>query len=80
MLFELVDLWCLTHIPEDYISILKALYCRMTTRTKDPNTEGMRTVWIKQEEIGEAQGCKVKSILGSAHEVEEEEERRAGGG
>jgi hypothetical protein len=25
-------LWCLTHIPADYASILNALYCRMTVR------------------------------------------------
>jgi len=47
-LFELVDLWLLTHIPDDFVNTLKAMYVRMTIREDTPH--GKRTRWRTEED------------------------------
>jgi hypothetical protein len=71
ILFEQIDLWCLTHIPEDFVVILKALYCRMTRRTNVKSsaagvgaTQG--TEWITEDMVGFTSECSVRPIINPA--------------
>src|SRR5690606_14510349 len=70
----------LTHIPADYVSILKALYCRMTVRQVEESTTGgsssssssMRTRWVGLDSIGwDDGGQSIRPILGAPNATEE---------